>query len=139
MEDLRDEHHDAARLHESQAADPRFDRLRRIAKYQRWVLLALSANVLLNISFFMDLVPDDTSLDLVESLLAIVILLTSGFSIYSLAIEFYSKTVSALFVLGLFIPFAALLSLLVVNQRATEALQKNGYRVGLLGISPNRI
>ncbi|MEM8946539.1 MAG: hypothetical protein AAGD11_15305 [Planctomycetota bacterium] len=119
--------------------DPRYDRLRRIATYQRWVLFSLLANIGMNVTLMMDLVPDDSPLDLAESILAVCVLIFSLFALFKLAAEFYSVPRSVLWAALLIVPLVGLITLLIVNQKASTFLQQNGYPVGLFGINPNEI
>jgi len=45
----------------------------------------------------------------------------------------YSTAVKILLVVLLLVPLVGLITLLVLNSRATKALQAAGYKVGLLG------
>ncbi len=44
--------------------DVRYDPIRRVAKYQRWVLFALLANVIVSVLFFSDVIGEEHPLEL---------------------------------------------------------------------------
>ena len=56
-----------------------------------------------------------------------------------LAKEFLSTGAAVACAILMIIPFAGLITLLVINQKATKYLQGRGVRVGLLGANPNNI
>ncbi|NOZ39169.1 MAG: hypothetical protein GXP24_02945 [Planctomycetes bacterium] len=119
--------------------DVRYDPMKRVAKYQRWVLFALLANVIVNILFFSGVIGEDHPLQLPVNLFSIVVFFFSVYAIYRLAKEFLSIVAAIACALLMIIPFAGLITLLVINQKATKYLQKRGVHVGLLGANPNDI
>ena len=64
--------------------------------------------------------------------LALVVLMMIG--VYQLATALGSNmTTRVLYVIAMIIPYINLIVLLVVNQRATNLLKRNGIKVGLMG------
>jgi hypothetical protein len=118
------------------------DKLRLIAKYQRWVLLSLLGNLVVASVFAAQMfglftMPDGarwvfriTNLCLCFFMLASIVLLTK---------QFCNLAVTILCGLAMFLPIVSLVVLLVVNGKATKHLQHHGVKVGLLGADPSGI
>jgi hypothetical protein len=118
------------------------EKLFRVAKYQRWVLLSVLANIvvfatsILN-SFEVISLPSSTRLILGIALIAIATLMI--LSAFMLANQFYRDATSILCALLMWVPFVSLIVLLIINQKATGYLKQHGIKVGLLGTNPARI
>ena len=69
---------------------------------------------------------------LVTSFIPIVPAIIQIYFIYKLAVALRSS-VAWLYIVLAFIPLVALISLLVINGKATKRLQQNGIKVGLMG------
>ena len=114
------------------------DRLRRVAKYQRAVILAIVANLVLNIVAMASReFPPAALLMLLFLMLCIVAIMIA--SVFFLSRELYSIGIAVFCALLMFIPCVSLITLLIVNQKATTFLQQNGLKVGFFGIDPARI
>ena len=116
-----------------------------VAKYQKWILFAILAQIIISIvqlyfRFSMDEATTDgaavgfagltlllAGVNLAISIFAVVALV---FLMTALDRPTVSKVLAAI---AMFIPLVGLIVLLVVNQRATKTLQANGIRVGLMG------
>jgi uncharacterized protein involved in cysteine biosynthesis len=117
------------------------EKLREVAKYQRWVILSLLLNIAAMILFFV-LGPRIDQLPSGNIILRSVMLANVAFqvaSIVMLARQFSNVFVAFLVALAMFVPLVSLLVLLIYSQKATAFLQKNGIRVGFFGVSPNSI
>jgi len=127
----------------SQAAyDAMRDKLRRVATYQRWVLLALLVNVVFGaivISSAFQLISIPSSYLPVIRIARFPVCIFMTFSAFLLAKQFWHVVVAVVCGLMMWVPFASLIVLIVVNQSATRFLQKRVIKVGLLGANPSRI
>jgi hypothetical protein len=63
----------------------------------------------------------------------VVISLIAGIFALLLAMKVYSTPVGIALGILVFAPYVGLLALLIINGEATSVLQRNGFRVGLLG------
>jgi cytochrome bd-type quinol oxidase subunit 2 len=117
------------------------EKARRVAKYQRWVIFTLLANILLYIlasqfSQSNHLVSfSEAGITLAICILAIF----AAFTVFMLAKELSGTGVAILCAILMFVPCVALVTLLIVNQMATRFLKSQGIRVGFLGIDPKNI
>lgn len=117
---------------------PTREYLRRVATFQRFVLYALLANILGNIAAFF--VPaGNLFLQLAFLTVLLMIVALTMVSIFTLANEVYNVGVGILCAILVIIPCIGLITLLVVNQKATSVLQANGVKVGLMGAKPSSI
>lgn len=121
-------------------APPGIDRekLRRVAKYQQWVIYALLAMIVLYIAFG---IAREGSIA-VRGPIAIMYLGTWVFSmvaIFLLAKELHHVAIAVLLALLMIVPCISLLTLLIVNGKATGYLQQHGIKVGFMGVNPNTI
>ena len=115
------------------------EKLRRVAKYQRWVLFALLANIGANILAFATASQDFIPVRLIALLIGLVVAVFAIVSIYLLASEISSPVVGVICGVLMCIPCVSLITLLVLNQKATTFLQQNGIKVGFMGTDPNSI
>ena len=117
-----------------------------VAKYQRWLILVILAQiVLLILSIVMVVGAEPETAQTTEvgpgSLLMLLFRLAVGiagivmllFLMAALQRPMVSRILAAI---SQFIPLVGLIVLLVVNQRATKTLQAAGYHVGLMGAKP---
>jgi DNA-directed RNA polymerase subunit RPC12/RpoP len=103
--------------------------LRQIALYQKAILLCILAYIVAVPTQFLIPAP-------LRPLLLIVVvpvLLTATVFVFLMAIKLYDVGLGVLLGILSMIPLVGLIILLIVNGKATSALQENGYRVGLLG------
>lgn len=119
-------------------ADAAREGLRRVAKYQRWVLYALLANIAVNIGAFAVGGLSPLLFALVMAVAVAVVAFTIA-AVFALAREVFDPGTAVLCAFSMFFPCISLVVLLVVNQKATGYLQRHGVRVGLMGADPNRI
>lgn len=120
----------------------------RVAQNQRAIMLCILAQMGFSVVNFAVALPP-----IVLTLLSLVVGLASIYFTVALARVLYSVVgvvVSVVFLLvpfvGLVVPvnasiltLVALITLFVVNQRATKALKAGGFRVGLLGGDPSEV
>ena len=99
----------------------------KIAKYQRYIILAILLNLIISVLAYF--VPPLAILSLVISL-AILIL----FILFSNAIK-NSVIVTIICAILMFVPIISLILLLIITSRATAILRNAGLKVGLLGVS----
>jgi hypothetical protein len=126
----------AAPVIEAESGDR--EKARRVARYQQWVIYCLLANLVLN---FVALAGqrEPVAALVILGLLAVVVLL-SMYSIFRLANEVYSSTgVGIACAVLMLVPCISLITLLVVNGKATTFLQQRGIKVGFMGVNPNTI
>ena len=114
------------------------DKLRRVAKYQRWVLFALLANISANVLSFAT-VGQELPIRLVAIAIGLGVALLAVASIFLLAKELINTGIAVLCGILMFIPCISLITLLVINQKATAFLQAGGIKVGFMGVNPDSI
>lgn len=119
-------------------ADPARERVRRVAKYQRYVIFALLAQIVANVISFGTL-GQDFPIRVVVGGLTLVAAVFAMFAIFLLARELMNSGAGVLCAVLMIVPCISLIVLLIVNQKATSYLQRNGVTVGFLGTNPNRI
>ena len=114
------------------------EKLRRVARYQQWVIFAIVANLGINVAS-MAMRGQDPLLQLGIVAVALVILVLVITAIGLLANELMGIGVAILCGFLMIVPCISLITLLVVNQKATTYLQQHGIKVGLVGANPNSI
>ena len=113
--------------------------MRRVASRQQFVLYALLANIVINI-VFMAMPPDASKhIRLVMAILAISVVITTMIAAFQLAWELYNVVIGVICAVLMPVPCIALLTLLIINGKATNFLQKRGVKVGLMGVNSNTI
>jgi uncharacterized membrane protein len=115
------------------------EKLRRVAKYQRWVLFALLANIVSYVIFMMGSIAGHEG---ISRLAGIVFLLSAVFAmvaIFLLAQAIYNTVVALICAVVMFIPCIAFITLAIVNSKATSYLQAHGVKVGFMGANPEMI
>ena len=120
------------------AAGMNREKLRRVARYQQWVIFAIVAQVGVNIASFAA-GRQDPLIQLVIVAVALVVLIFVITAIGLLANELMGLGVAILCGILMIVPCISLITLLVVNQKATAYLQQHGVKVGLVGANPNLI
>ncbi|HUE71023.1 MAG TPA: hypothetical protein VMP01_09050 [Pirellulaceae bacterium] len=122
------------------------EKLRRVAKYQKWVIYALLVNIVMNIALngvAMSARQPGTAANLLILLavlvVALVIAAITMVAVFMLANEVYSAASGVLCAILMLIPCVSLITLLVLNSRATSVLQQGGVKVGLMGANLNQI
>ncbi len=125
-------------VNESAARSSELDSLRAVAKWQRAVIFALLANITMNI-VWMAMQEPGLGVTLLLLTLTLVVLVIAVSSIFMLARELYDTGPAILCALLMFVPCISLITLLVVNQKATAYLQEHGVKVGFMGANPNSI
>jgi hypothetical protein len=123
------------------AAEPEErQKLRRVAKYQQWVLYALLGQIGVNVAI---LGGRAAGFDAVPSLIAIFaglpVAIFAMVAVFLLGREVYNSAVGVVCAILMLLPCIALLTLLVVNGKATSYLQARGVKVGLMGANLNTI
>lgn len=114
------------------------DKLRRVAKYQRTVIVALVANLVVSIvARSARELPPLGALALLFLILCVVVI--AVVSIFLLGRELYSTGMAVVCAVLMFVPCVSLITLLIVNQSATKFLQQHGVQVGFFGVDPARI
>lgn len=100
-----------------------------IAERQRMLMFAVLGYVGLIVLNFV--IPAD--LKLVVGIAMIAVSITASVFIFMLALTLYNTGTGVVLGLLTLIPLIGLIVLLVINSKATSLLQRNGYKVGLLG------
>jgi hypothetical protein len=114
------------------------EKMRRVARFQQWVLYALLANIVINVTA-MATRGSDVVVSLAITALALMIVAAAMFAIFKLANELYSTAVGVVCAVLMIVPCISLITLLIVNGKATTYLQQRGVKVGLMGVNPNKI
>lgn len=123
---------------DSGVPDQQREKLIRVARYQRWVIYALLANIVLNITI-MSLARQGVMVQVLGLAVALGVVAFAILSIFLLQKEVSNVGVAILCAILMFIPCISLITLLVVNQGATKYLQSRGVKVGFMGADPNSI
>jgi cobalamin biosynthesis protein CobD/CbiB len=110
----------------------------RVARYQRYVLFALLANVCINIFAFAT-VQQGELLALLAGVATLVVVVFAITSIFLLAKELYNVATGVVCAIFMLAPCISLLVLLIVNQKATSYLQAHGVEVGFMGVNPDTL
>ncbi len=101
-------------------------RVLEVARWQRYVLLCLLANI--------------ASIFLRQPLIFLILLPIQLYCVYTLARSVGASKVTVWFWLaGMFLPLISLVLLLVLSQRATKAIRETGFKVGLMGANLKEI
>lgn len=100
-----------------------------IAIYQKAIMWCILAYLLAVIGRFA--LPREAEVFLL--IVFIGVILTATVFVFLLALSVYGVAKGVVFGIMTLLPFVGLISLLIVNQTATEVLRENGYRVGLMG------
>lgn len=114
------------------------EKMRRVAKYQQWVLYALLANIVINI-MVMSTRGADPAVAVSLGVLALVIVVITMFAVFRLTNELYNVVAAVCCAVLMIVPCISLLTLLIVNGKATTFLQQRGVKVGLMGANPDLI
>jgi hypothetical protein len=117
-------------------------KLRRVARYQRWVLLSLLLNIGVTIGMYVA-AQGSTVVGLTVLALALIIQMFQVTCVVMLTGELWNAWIAILCAILcailMFVPCISLLTLLVINQKATGLLQEHGIRVGFMGADVNKI
>jgi hypothetical protein len=111
------------------------DALRNVATYQKGILVCILFYIVLVVIQF--LLPPDLRLFL--GIAAVVLSITATVFVFLLATQVYSTGLGVLLAILTLIPCIGLITLLIINNKATNVLRKHGVRVGLLGAKPSDI
>ena len=134
----------------SQAAyDAMRGKLHRVAKYQRWFLLALLFNVVIaavSIASVFQVISIAPSVLRTLGIVRFPVCIFMSIATFLLAKQFWHVSIAMIWVAMTWIPifspvtsFIWLIVLIILNQKATRLLQHWGIKVGLLGANPARV
>ncbi len=73
------------------------------------------------------------------AILAISIVIATMIAAFLLASELYNVLIGVICAVLMPVPRVALLTLVIINGKATKFLQQRGVKVGLMGANPNTI
>lgn len=122
------------------AGVPEKESLRKIARYQQRVLYALLANILANVSVIAAAAGGfQATSNLLSIVVGLPVIIFGMAAIFLLARELYHWAVGVLCAVLMVVPCISLLTLLVVNGKATSYLQARGIKVGFMGANPDTI
>jgi len=113
--------------------------LRRVARRQRWVLYALLAQIAAYALVIFLLAAGFPGLAQGISYLSLLVALFGMIAVFFLAKEFMHIVVAVICTVLMLLPCISLLTLLIINGRATKLLQQHGVKVGLMGANPDLI
>jgi hypothetical protein len=119
-------------------AEPEREKMRRVANRQQFVLYALLANIVINVALIA-LGDQRGPAKLIVVILAISIVIATMIAAFMLATELYNVIIGVVCALLMPVPCIALLTLLIINGKATNYLQQRGVKVGFMGVNPNTI
>jgi hypothetical protein len=115
------------------------DALRNVATYQKAILLCILANIVV----WIVAVSTQTVLPPVLQVLLLLVILavsvTATVFVFLLATQVYSTGMGVLLGILTLFPCIGLLTLLIINSKATTVLRKHGIRVGFLGAKTSDI
>lgn len=125
----------------SMADNSSSEKIRNVAKYQRWIIIALLANIALTIFAFAagGAIASSPGTLLVFRLVALAVVVFMFVSVMMLARQFTNIVLAVLCGILIIIPLVSLLVLLIFNQKATKYLREHGVRVGFFGVNPNNL
>lgn len=109
--------------------------LRRVAKYQKGILICLLINLIALGCLFM--LPAGLRLFLQLGMLVVGIVQTVF--VFLLALKVYNIVLAVFLGILALIPFVALLALFIMSGKATGILRENHVKVGLLGANLSKI
>jgi len=115
------------------------EKLRRVARYQRWVLYALLGQILVYVLMLLLYGAGFYGTGGAISYLFLPLAIFSMVAIFLLGKELIHVALAAICTVLMILPCISLLVLLVINGRATRLLQQHGVKVGLMGANPNTI
>ena len=109
--------------------------LRSVAQYQKGIMVCILIYLIL--VFVQFAIPDELGLLLVIGVIALG--LTGTVFVFLLSTKVFSTGVGILLGILTLVPCIGLITLLIVNGRATAILKRNGIRVGLLGANMSQL
>lgn len=113
------------------------EKLRDVAKFQRYINLVILANF--GAGGLMRVLREVPGGNLISGLFALGVILAGAVFAVQMARALYSTGVAVVCAILLLIPCVGLLALLVLNNRATARLSAAGLKVGLLGAEPSEV
>lgn len=117
------------------------EKMREVARYQRYIMYALLANLGLSIGAGATQGAAGGNLVLALAILAaaVAIALFSIVAMFMLANTLHNPVVGVLCAILVIIPCISLITLLIINQQATGYLSSRGVKVGFMGVNPDSI
>jgi hypothetical protein len=106
--------------------------LRRVAKYQRGIMLCILMYVGCVVSQFV--LPNE--IKLLAAIAVLIVGLAGMVFVFLLATKVYGTGLGILLGIATLLPCVNLIVLLCINSKATSILKGNGIKVGLLGANP---
>ncbi len=117
---------------------PPIEKLKRVAKGQRNVIISLGANAASNVLYSRFYDPSSMSRFMVLAIILVVMLLIS-YTVYQLAFVVIGKSTAIMYAAMMFVPLVSLIVLLHLNQKATKFLSRRGVKVSFLGADESSI
>jgi hypothetical protein len=114
------------------------EKLRRVAQYQQWMILSLLMMIVTNVANYV-LAGSNQMISLLMLAVWLGVVAFAVVSTWLLCRELIGIVGTVISVVLLFLPLIGLITLLVINQKASDFLKKNGVKVGFLGTSPSKI
>jgi len=113
------------------------DRLREVARLQRYINLVVLAYF--SAGALTRAVAEVPGGPILAGVVAVAVILTGAVFAVQMARALYSTAVAVVCAILLLIPCVGLLTLLLLNGRATQRLTAAGLKVGLLGADPAEV
>jgi hypothetical protein len=120
----------------STVAPEAMDKVRRVARYQRWMILLLILLLLVQ-SYIIATYGQHRSM--IEHFAILLVFLASIVPVFLLAKELNNIVVACIGAALVAVPFLSLLVMYAVNYSAIRFLQESGIKVGFFGVNPRRI
>lgn len=117
---------------------PEREKLRRVAKHQRLVIVAVLCNLAVNAAVVFARDPGLPGGLILLGIVGVVVVFQLV-AIFLLANEVYGTGIAIFCSLLMFLPCISLITLLVINQKAIALLQGGGIKVGFFGVDPKTI
>jgi hypothetical protein len=116
-----------------QRADVNETSLRDLASGQKLIILAIGINLL---AIVLNYLLDELTAQLLTAAATLVGIVLAITGLLRLAGGLgYSTGMKVILIVLLFVPLVSLITLVILNSRATRILREHGYRVGLFGAS----
>jgi hypothetical protein len=116
-------------------APPPSTNLRQVASRQRAIMLCILGYIAAYVLMFLTPSP----INLVFAVAVIGLSITAAVFVFMLSLSVYNTTVGIVMGILTLIPIVGLITLLIINGKATRTLRAHGIHVGLRGANPKQV